>query len=69
MDLKNELKILIEIRESEYECIFTTHYSNVPLNSILIVIGSTSFLELSINQGNASKELDFKVGDIITFKF
>ena len=69
LELKNELKILIEIRESGYECIFTTHYSNVPLNSILIVIGSTSFLELSINQGNASKELDFKVGDIITFKF
>ncbi len=60
--------IYMKLKENEYEGKLTTHFSNVPVNSILFLVGSTGFLEISINQGNASKELNFKVGDIITIK-
>jgi len=66
--LKESSIIKIKIKENEYEGEFTTHFSNVDVNSILCLVGSTSFLEISINQGNASEELCFKVGDIITIK-
>jgi S-adenosylmethionine hydrolase len=51
-----------------YEGIFSTHFSGVPFNSLLFLAGSTGFLEISINQVNASKKLGFKVGDIITIR-
>jgi len=57
------------IKSKTYEGIFTTYFSNVSVKSILFLEGSTGFLEISINQGNASEELNFKVGDIITIKF
>ncbi len=58
-----------EINNKTYEGTFTTYFSNVPVKSVLLLIGSTGFLEISINQGNASEELNFKVGDIITINF
>lgn len=67
--LREESIITINLKEIEYEGKITTHFSNVPVNSLLFFVGSTGFLEISINQGNASRELGFKVGDIVTIKF
>ncbi|MFX1297762.1 MAG: S-adenosyl-l-methionine hydroxide adenosyltransferase family protein [Promethearchaeota archaeon] len=66
--LREDMKINVNIREHIYQGIFTTHFSSVPIKSIIFLIGSTGFLEISVNQGNASKELGFNVGDIITIQ-
>jgi S-adenosylmethionine hydrolase len=61
-------KISVNIKDNVYESTFTSHYENIPIGSILFLVGSTGFLELSINQGNASKKMGFSVGDIIELK-
>ncbi|MHA2280611.1 MAG: SAM hydrolase/SAM-dependent halogenase family protein [Promethearchaeota archaeon] len=68
LTLKDELKISIFINNNKYEGIFTSHFSSVPKDSILFLVGSTGFLEVSINQGNAANKLGFKVGDIIKIR-
>ncbi|MFX1567930.1 MAG: S-adenosyl-l-methionine hydroxide adenosyltransferase family protein [Promethearchaeota archaeon] len=62
------VKIKIDIKGELFEGLFTSYYESVPIGSILFLVGSTGFLELSINQGNASKKLGFNVGDIIKLK-
>jgi len=66
--LSENMKINVNIRGETYEGIFTSHFSSVPIKSIIFLVGSTGFLEISLNQGNASKALGFKVGDTITIK-
>lgn len=66
--LKKGLEISVKIREKYYKGFFSPSFSSVPINSLLFLVGSTGFLELSINQGNASKKLGFKVGDTIMLK-
>jgi len=66
--LNENINIQILIKGNTYEGLFTSHFSRVPIKSLLFLIGSTGFLEISINQGDASKELGFKVGDIIKIK-
>ena len=66
--LSKDMKINVDIRGNTFEGIFTSFFSNVPIKSIIFLVGSTGFLEISLNQANASKELGFNVGDIITIK-
>ncbi|MHA1439711.1 MAG: SAM hydrolase/SAM-dependent halogenase family protein [Promethearchaeota archaeon] len=58
--------IKIQFKNKTFEGNFTKRYSEVPIGSLLILKGSTGFLEISKNQGNAAEDLGFKVGDIIT---
>lgn len=64
--LEEGSEISLIISDEKYEAIFSSHFSGVPIDSLLLLAGSTGFLEISINQGNASKKLGFKSGDIIT---
>ncbi|HEC40332.1 hypothetical protein LCGC14_0756220 [marine sediment metagenome] len=64
--LENEISI--SVNNNKYDGLFSPHFSGVPKDSILLLVGSTGFLEVSINQGDAAKILDFKVGDIITIR-
>jgi S-adenosylmethionine hydrolase len=68
LTLEDGLKINLIIKKNKYEAIFTTHFSGVNVNTLLFLVGSTGFLEISINQGNASKKLGFKSGDLITIQ-
>ncbi len=67
--LKENTKIKVIIKENTYEGQIVSHFSNIPIKSMLLLIGSTGFLEISLNQANASKELGFNVGDTITINF
>ncbi len=58
--------IKFKFNNKEYEGKFTSHFADVPKNSLLFLKGSSNFLEISKNQGNAAKDIGFKVGDIIT---
>jgi S-adenosylmethionine hydrolase len=61
-------EIFIEIKEKKYKGFFRLNFSSVPVGSLLFLVGSTGFLEFSINQGNASNKLKLGIGDIITIK-
>ncbi|MFX1500776.1 MAG: S-adenosyl-l-methionine hydroxide adenosyltransferase family protein [Promethearchaeota archaeon] len=67
--LKENTKIKVIIKEKSYEGQIASHFSSVPIKSILFLVGSTGFLEISLNQGNASEKLGFNVGDIIKINF
>ena len=64
--LEDGAEITLIINDEKYKGIFSTHFSGVPIDSLLLLVGSTGFLEISINQGNASDKLGFKSGEIIT---
>lgn len=66
--LSEDTKINVIIRGDKYEGLFTSHFSSVPIKSIIFLVGSTGFLEISLNQGNASKQLGFNIGAIITIE-
>jgi len=66
--LKEGIEIEFKIKGKRYEAVYTQHFSSVPVGTILFIVGSTGFLEISINQGNAATKLDFNVGDNITVK-
>jgi S-adenosylmethionine hydrolase len=46
---------------------FCKTYGEVEVGEPLALIGSHGFLEISVNQGDASKNFGFKIGDEITF--
>jgi S-adenosylmethionine hydrolase len=59
-------EISIEHENNNFKGKYYSSYGNVSKGSLLFIKGSTGYLEISINQGNASKYIGFKVGDIIT---
>ena len=59
--------IKISTKAKEFEGKFALHFADVPKKSLLFLKGSSNFLEISINQGNAAERIGFKVGDTITF--
>jgi S-adenosylmethionine hydrolase len=64
---KSQCKISIkgEIKQIPY----FSSYGYASLNQMLVTIGSFGFVELAINQGNASKMLGLSIGDKIIFDF
>ncbi|MFW9939928.1 MAG: S-adenosyl-l-methionine hydroxide adenosyltransferase family protein [Candidatus Thorarchaeota archaeon] len=68
LSLKDGMKIILLYNSNKYEGIFTSHFSSVHIDSLLFLVGSTGFLEISINQGSASRKIGFKPGDLITIQ-
>lgn len=66
LKIKEGDKLKIIIKNQEYEGKYTSHFGNAPFNSLLFLKGSSGYLEISINQGNAAERMGFKVGQIIT---
>lgn len=66
LKIKEADTLKIKLKNQEYKGIFTSHFAKVPKGSFLFLKGSSGFLEISINQGNAAEHIGFKVGDIIT---
>jgi len=48
---------------------FCSAYGEVPARTPLVIIGSHDFLEISINQGNASKTLNLEIGDSFSIRY
>ncbi len=67
--LKQNQKITIHINGIKHDSVYKSHYTTFSKNSLLIIKGSTDYLEISINQGNASKILNASSGDIIKIRF
>jgi len=64
--LKNNNILKFQFKDKIYSGKFVKKFTDVPIRSLLFMEGSSGFLEISKNQGNAAKDLGFKVGDIIT---
>lgn len=58
-------QISIEIKDKKLNIPFVKSFGRVPIGHLLCFIDSFNFLEISINQGNASKFLNVKVGDTV----
>ena len=58
-------KIKVKFKSLIYEGKVATHFSTEPKNTFLFLIGSSGFLEISKNQGNAAKDLSLQIGDNI----
>jgi len=65
---KEGTEIAIRTREQKIRGKFVTFFEEVFVNSPLFIVGSSGFLEISKNQGNAASDLGLKVGDIITIE-
>ena len=58
--------LFVIFNEIRFKGKFTSYFGKFPTGSLLFLEGSTGFLEISINQGNAQKYIGFNTGDIIT---
>jgi len=67
LNLEDGDLIQFRFNDKEYKGIFTSFFSSQPLKTLLFIKGSTNYLEISINQGNAAKQIGFKVGDTLIF--
>lgn len=67
--LEHGKEIVMLYKNQEYRGKFTSHFESVPPKSILFVKGSSGYLEVSINLGNAAKEIRIELGDEISFSF
>ena len=63
---KEDTEMAIRTGEQKVRGNFVTFFEEVNVNSLLFIVGSSGFLEISKNQGNAASDLGLKVGDIIT---
>lgn len=68
-DLDYNKKIMLFIGEKCLEIPFVKSYGFVRKRSMLVTIGSSNFLEIGINQGNAAKKLSVKENDDIKILF
>lgn len=66
LSLKEGASLKLLINKKEYCGKFVSHFASVSIGSMLFIKGSSNYLEISINQGNAAKDIGFKIGDIIT---
>jgi hypothetical protein len=61
-------KIKVKFKNHIHEGKLTTHFSTGSKNELLFLIGSSGFLEISKNQGNAAKDLSLQIGDNIEIR-
>ena len=62
-------KIMVFIGKNNYEMPFVKTYDIAEQGQLLATIGSSNYLEISINQGNAAKKLKIKPDDEIKILF
>jgi len=59
----------IKVRRKKRKVLYTLSYGFIPKNQLLVTTGSSGFIEVAVNQGDAANTLDVKIGDTITFDF
>jgi len=64
-ELETSVGDLLHVRvgRETFDVRFCSAYGEVPAKTPLVIVGSHDFLEISVNQGNASKTLNLKIGD------
>ncbi len=65
IDVKPAVWLSVKLKNQSFKMKFCKTYGDVIEKTELALIGSHSFLEIAVNQGNASKKLKAKVGDAV----
>ena len=65
MDIQEGRFLHVKLKDKTLKLKLCSAYSEVPAQSPLAIIGSSDFLEVSVNQGDASKAFQVKPGDLI----
>lgn len=65
--IKTSDTLEFEYNNKKFQGILATHFKMEPEGTLLFVIGSSGYLEISKNQASASEEIGCTVGDIVTF--
>jgi S-adenosylmethionine hydrolase len=69
LDLMNPKEAVnVKFKSTKLRLKLCKAYAEVGKGEALAIVGSHSFLEISVNQGSAAKKLKVKVGDKITLK-
>jgi len=63
--MKEGCLLYMKFRKKVWKLKFCSAYGEVPVKAPLVLIGSSDFLEISVNQGNASEAFKVKIGDPI----
>ena len=64
LDIKNMVKVRLGTTELKLK--FCKAYAEVGIGNPLAIVGSHDFLEIALNQGNAAKRFETKIGDTVT---
>ncbi len=67
--LKEGMELNLNYKGKMYVGKYYSYFNAVLENQLVYIKGSTGFLEISINQGNAARNLGIKVGEIISIEF
>jgi S-adenosylmethionine hydrolase len=65
IEAKPTVVLSVKLRNELLKMRFCNTYGDVIEKTVLALIGSHSYLEIAVNQGNASKKLEAKVGDAV----
>ena len=63
--LLDDAIIMLKFNNKTFVGKYTSHFDSVPIDALLFLKGSSNYLEISINQGNAAERICFKVGDVV----
>jgi len=63
--IKPKNLLSIKMKSRLWKIRFCTVYGDIATKTVLALIGSHDFLEIAVNQGNASKRFKTKVGDAV----
>ncbi|TXT67293.1 MAG: Adenosyl-chloride synthase [Promethearchaeota archaeon] len=63
--LQKHQEVTIFVNDRSYRAKYVSHFAEVNPKSLLLMRGSTGFLEMSLNQGNAAEKLEISSGKII----
>ena len=61
-------RLVIDHKNQSHSANLFTAYGNAEPGSLLALIGSHGFLEIAVNQGNASRKLRMKTGDALIIR-
>ncbi len=64
----DKMPLRFQFNRKEFEGIFKSVYIASDFNTLIFIKGSSGYLEISINQGNAAEKLSLHVGDSLRFK-
>jgi S-adenosylmethionine hydrolase len=61
-------QLVLRHKNESYYVNLLSAYGNAETGSLLVLIGSHGFLEIALNQGNASRKLRMKMGDTLIIR-
>ena len=63
--MKEGCLLYVKFRKKVLKLKFCSAYGEVPVKASLVLIGSSDFLEVAVNQGNASEAFKVNIGDSV----